>query len=51
MDLIAWQRALADGRVVSAGSYTRMTSPAALDDGSRASYGFGIMLGQVGTHR
>ena len=50
-DLVAWQRALAGGRVVTARSYGLMTTPDTLNNGSRISYGFGLVPGQIGTHR
>ena len=39
-DLVAWQRALAAGRVVTPASYTAMTTPEGAAAGSR--YGFGL---------
>ena len=43
-DLVRWQTALANGRVVKPGSYEEMTLPYMLDDGSETSYGFGLGL-------
>ncbi|MBI4419625.1 MAG: beta-lactamase family protein [Gemmatimonadetes bacterium] len=51
LDLVRWQRALAGRKVVNGLSWHLMTEPAELKDGSRASYGFGVMLGRVGKHR
>jgi CubicO group peptidase (beta-lactamase class C family) len=45
-DLIAWQRGLSDGRVVSLDSYRQMTAPVELSHGRRSSYGFGIAVGK-----
>jgi CubicO group peptidase (beta-lactamase class C family) len=50
-DLLAWTRALDAHRPVSAASYTAMTSPATLADGSHTSYGFGLGIGALGDHR
>jgi len=41
-DLIKWQRALAEGRVVSADSYRKMITPATLPDGKPLTYGYGL---------
>ncbi|HEX3157426.1 MAG TPA: serine hydrolase domain-containing protein, partial [Gemmatimonadaceae bacterium] len=48
-DLVAWQRALADGRVVSAASYRAMTTPegAAVARG----YGYGLASDTLAGHR
>ncbi len=50
-DLVIWQRALAGGRVVNAKSFALMTTPDTLNSGRRFSYGFGLSIGSVGTHR
>jgi D-alanyl-D-alanine carboxypeptidase len=50
-DLVVWQRALAGGRVVNAKSYALMTTADTLNNGKRLSYGFGLVPGQLGTHR
>jgi D-alanyl-D-alanine carboxypeptidase len=50
-DLVVWQRALAGGRVVNAKSYALMTTADTLNTGTRLSYGFGLVPGQLGTHR
>jgi CubicO group peptidase (beta-lactamase class C family) len=50
-DLVTWQRALAGGRVVSAKSFALMTTADTLNDGKRLSYGFGLVPGQLGTHK
>jgi D-alanyl-D-alanine carboxypeptidase len=49
-DLLKWQRALADGRVVNARSWALMTTPDTLDDGKPLAYGFGLELGSLGPH-
>ncbi len=44
-DLVAWQRALAGGRVVRASSYTAMATPERLADGKPLTYGYGLAVG------
>lgn len=43
-DLLAWDRALMDGKVLSPASYRTMTSPRALSDGRSSGYGCGLSL-------
>jgi D-alanyl-D-alanine carboxypeptidase len=43
-DLLRWTNALSEGRVVSAESWSRMTSRARLDDGREIHYGYGFDL-------
>jgi D-alanyl-D-alanine carboxypeptidase len=43
-DLVRFMEALAQGRVVSPASYTEMTAPARLVNGSTYPYGFGLIL-------
>ena len=43
-DLIAWQDALASGRVVSPDSYRQMTTPTILTDGTSIPYGYALGL-------
>lgn len=50
-DFLVWQRALNNGRVVSAESYRLMTTPDTLTNGKRLDYGFGLQVAQIGTHR
>jgi CubicO group peptidase (beta-lactamase class C family) len=50
-DLVAWQHALAAGRVVSPGSYARMTTPETLASGERLTYGYGLVVIQYHGHR
>jgi D-alanyl-D-alanine carboxypeptidase len=47
-DLVAWQQALAAGRIVSAASYQTMITPITLPDGTQVPYGFGLKLGDYG---
>lgn len=51
LDLLKWNTALVAGRVVSAESYRRMTTPATLNDGSHTTYGYGLGTGTLGGHR
>lgn len=50
-DFVAWQRALAGGRVVSPASYARMTTPDTLANGGRLTYGFGLFVAPYHGHR
>jgi CubicO group peptidase (beta-lactamase class C family) len=50
-DLVAWEKALEDGRVVSPAMLAAMRTPSRLPDGAEADYGFGTRLGRTGTHR
>ena len=45
-DLVRWSMALAGGKVLSAASYTAMTTPLVVD-GRDTHYGFGLMTGTV----
>lgn len=49
-DLLAWQRALATGKVVSEDSYRAMITPLPLNDGTPQRYGFGLATGQLESH-
>ncbi len=49
-DLVAWQLALVGGKVVSPHSYTQMTTPATLTDGSPTDYGFGLRMRDLDGH-
>ncbi len=49
-DLASWSRALAGGRVVSAASYARMSTPDTLTTGRRLAYGFGLGAGELEGH-
>jgi D-alanyl-D-alanine carboxypeptidase len=50
-DLVAWQRALTSGRVVRPASYAAMTTPETLTDGKPLTYGFGLGVGRIESHR
>src|SRR6185503_11998354 len=50
-ELVAWEKALEDGRVVSPAMLQAMRSPARIEDGVEADYGFGTRLGLTRTHR
>ena len=50
-DLLAWQHALEEGRVVSAASFREMSTPTPLADGTPIGYGFGLFEGEVAGHR
>jgi CubicO group peptidase (beta-lactamase class C family) len=50
-DLLKWHRALLDGRIVGARSYSLMTTADTLNNGSRINYGFGLVPGQLGGKR
>ena len=50
-DLVKWHRALLDGRVVGARSYSLMTTADTLNNGSKINYGFGLVPGQLGGRR
>lgn len=47
-DLLQWQRALTEGRVVNPESYRRMITPTKLSSGKEYPYGFGLLL--IGLH-
>lgn len=51
VDLLHWQHALRSGRVVSPASYTQMTAPLRLADGSSIAYGFGLDLDPIDGHQ
>jgi CubicO group peptidase (beta-lactamase class C family) len=48
---LVWQRALHQGRVVSAHSYELMTTPEKLANGTPLTYGFGLIPGHLGQYR
>lgn len=50
-DLVAWQRALVGGRIVKPASYVTMTTPESLTDGKPLTYGYGLGVGKLETHR
>lgn len=45
-DLLTWQQALAEGRVVSQGGYASMITPTILADGTEVPYGYGLWIGR-----
>jgi CubicO group peptidase (beta-lactamase class C family) len=49
--LLAWDRALFSGRVVSRESLTAMTTPVKLSDGHSMDYGFGLFVVTIRGHR
>jgi CubicO group peptidase (beta-lactamase class C family) len=49
-DLLGWQEAFNEGRVVSAESRERMITPATLSDGSETGYGYGLGIGDLDGH-
>jgi D-alanyl-D-alanine carboxypeptidase len=51
VDLLHWQDALQSGRVISPASYTQMTTPLRLADGSKIAYGFGLDLDPIDGHQ
>jgi D-alanyl-D-alanine carboxypeptidase len=50
-DFAKWQRALDAGKVVSAASYTLMTTADTLNSGRRITYGFGLVPGMFDGHK
>lgn len=50
-DLVAWNRALHGGRVLSPASYAELTTPGTLNDGSRLRYAKGLTVHSVAGHR
>jgi CubicO group peptidase (beta-lactamase class C family) len=50
-DLVAWDTALANGKIVSRADYVLMSSPATLKNGRKTSYGMGLGLGALYGHR
>ena len=51
LDLVRWQKALEDGRVVSPAMLRAMQTPARLSNGLEVGYGFGTRMGLTGRHR
>jgi CubicO group peptidase (beta-lactamase class C family) len=51
LDLVRWESALEDGRVVSPAMLRAMRTPARLPDGLEVDYGYGTRLGVTGGHR
>jgi len=51
LDLVRWERALEEGRVVSPAMLQAMRTPSRLPDGLEVGYGYGTRLGATGGHR
>jgi D-alanyl-D-alanine carboxypeptidase len=50
-DLTAWTRLLHSGKLVNASSFSTMTTPVKLTSGRPMSYGFGLSVDTLGSHR
>ena len=50
-DLLKWQRAMNERRTVNEAAYTRMTTPAVLDNDSTVTYGYGLGIREANGHR
>ncbi len=50
-DLVAWNQALHGGELLSAASYSAMTTPTPLEDGTRVRYAMGLTVADQGGHR
>jgi D-alanyl-D-alanine carboxypeptidase len=51
MDLLTWQRALVDGRVLDSASYSAMKTPGTLSDGTPHDYALGLMVWPLGNEK
>ncbi len=51
LDLVKWQRALAEDRLISRASYKRATKTTSLDDGTKVAYGYGLAMAELNGHR
>jgi hypothetical protein len=51
LDLLKWQRALAEHRLVTKASMDRMVTPAVLNSGDTTTYAYGLGVGNVEGHR
>lgn len=51
LDLMKWQTALVENRLLKTESYARMKTPATLNDGSKTTYGYGLAMGSLEGHR
>ena len=49
-DLVAWNQALVDGKVVNEESFKLMTTPNVLPSGKSTGYGFGLSMGEFEGH-
>lgn len=50
-DLVAWNRALHSGKVITPASFARMTEPGVLADGTKIRYAGGLALSDLAGHR
>ncbi len=50
-EYVKWQRALADGRIVSPASYALMSTADTLNSGKKINYGFGLVPGMFNGHK
>lgn len=50
-DLMTWDRALCEGKILSPPSLAMQRTRAGLNDGSSVEYGLGVFLGALGPHR
>ncbi|MEO8335583.1 MAG: serine hydrolase domain-containing protein [bacterium] len=50
-DLVAWNRALHGGKILSPASYREITTPGTLNDGSRLRYAKGLAIHELAGHR
>src|SRR6185369_6411470 len=50
-DLITWQQALENGRVISPAGLAQMRTPSRLNDGTTIDYGLGTRMGTLEGHR
>ena len=50
-DMVKWDAALTEGRLLKKSSYDAMWAPATLNDGSKSNYGFGWSLDEMDGHR
>lgn len=50
-DMVTWNRALHNGKVLSPASYTEMITPGVLNDGTKLRYGTGLAMRDKGGHR
>lgn len=50
-DLIAWQRGLVSGKLLSADTHKLMTTPGKLNDGKPINYGLGVFIRKVDGHQ
>jgi D-alanyl-D-alanine carboxypeptidase len=51
LDLLKWQRALVEGRVLDPASYAMMTTPGSLNDGTPTDYAMGVVEWPLGKEK